>query len=131
MAVVGYFVFTTMFEQKQINPQDVLTAFRSAGLEAENSRQMTKDDYGLAPLADEGIRFYIPSICTDCGGRIMFYTDAEYLDKAKTYYDTLGKESAAFFSWAFVNDHILVQINGDLPESEARKYESILMSMGQ
>ena len=88
---------------------------------------MTKDDYGFAPLGDEGIRFLIPSICDDCGGRIIYYKDLDYLQKAKDYYDNLGKETAALFAWAFVNNHILLQINGNLPEARAREYEKALM----
>ena len=87
---------------------------------------MKPEDYGFAPLGDEGLRFLIPSICSDCGGRVMYYSDRYYLEKTKKYYDDLGKESAALFSWTFVRDHILVQINGDLAEDDARKYEAAL-----
>lgn len=48
----------------------IVSAFKQAGLEAENTRSMTKDDYGLAPMmANQGIRFIIPSLCADCGGK--------------------------------------------------------------
>jgi hypothetical protein len=30
------------------------------------------------------------------------------------------------FSWVFVKDNIVVQINGDLPEEQAKKYEAAL-----
>lgn len=88
---------------------------------------MTKDDYGMAPMAAvEGTHFLIPSLCSDCGGRILSFAAQPDLDMTKAYYDSLGKSSAAFFSWTFVKDNILVQINGDLPEAKARKYESAL-----
>ena len=41
----------------------------------------------------------------------------------------MGKSSALFFSWVFVKDRIVVQINGDLPEDAARKYEAALNGM--
>jgi hypothetical protein len=41
----------------------------------------------------------------------------------------LGKENAAFFSWVFVKDNILVQINGNLPEEQAKKYEAALNAL--
>lgn len=47
---------------------DVVTAFKNAGIEAENPRQMSKDDYGAAPLVCNGTRFFIPSIGQDNGG---------------------------------------------------------------
>lgn len=109
-----------------LKPQTVIEAFKAAGLEAENPFVMTPQDYGLAPLADEGIRFFIPSICSDCGGRVLYYQDKTYLEKANNYYITLGKESAILFSWVFMRENILVQINGDLPEAKAKEYERIL-----
>lgn len=112
----------------KLKPQSIIDAFLEAGLEAEAVYEMKPDDYGLAPLADEGLRFLIPSICEYCGGRIMYYEDITYLNKAKNYYESLGKEMAALFSWVFVRDHILVQINGELPEEQARKYEQALIS---
>lgn len=127
--LIAYFVLTG--SGNEITPQDVIDAFKAAGLEVENPRPMTADDYGFAPLGDEGIRFMIPSICPDCGGRVIKYSDKTYLEKAKTYYDTLGKESAVLFSWTFVHKDVLVQINGELPEEKALKYKSALDGLGK
>jgi hypothetical protein len=96
-------------------------------LEATDSRPMISDDYGLVPmLSMDGIRFYIPSICSDCGGRIMSFADAEKLQIVRDYYGQMGRFSAVLFSWVFVKDNILVQLNGELPEADARKYEGAL-----
>ena len=111
---------------RQIKPQAVIDAFKNAGLEAENTRPMTKEDYGFAPLGDEGIRFFIPSLGPDHGGRVVFYKDLNYLEKAQNFYKSLGKESAILYTWVFTNGNILVQINGDLPEDKAREYEKAL-----
>jgi hypothetical protein len=113
-----------------VTSQDVADAFVSAGLEAEETRPLTKDDLGMAPMTmTEGTRFLIPSLCEDCGGRIMTFANTTDRDAVKTYYDELGRSSALFFSWVFVKDNILVQINGDLPEEQARQYESVLNSL--
>jgi len=118
------------FEQWSV--QDAVDAFEAAGLECEDRRAMTKDDYGVAPMvATEGTRFLIPSLCEDCGGRIMSFASQGDLDATKAYYDELGKTSAAFFSWTFASDNILVQINGDLPEPQARAYEQALRGLGE
>lgn len=107
-----------------------IEAFKAAGLEAEDAKPMTVDDYGLAPMvAIEGTRFLIPSICPDCGGRLFSFASAEELEITRKYYDMLGKGSAVFFSWLFVKDNLLVQINGDLPEEKAREYEAVLTSL--
>lgn len=107
-----------------------IEAFKSANLEAEGTYAMTKDDYGLAPyVAVEGTRFLIPSLCEDCGGRAMSFSSKEDLDLVKTYYVKLGESSAIFFSWVFEKDNILLQINGDLPEEQAMKYQEALENM--
>jgi hypothetical protein len=110
--------------------ENALAAFHAAGLEAEGSRPMTRDDYGIAPLsAVEGTRFLIPSLCADCGGRILSFANQEDLELMRRFYEEMGRQSAAFFSWVFEKDNVLVQINGDLPESRAREYEAALENM--
>jgi hypothetical protein len=47
------------------------------------------------------------------------------------YYFALGKSSAAFFSWVFIKDNVLVQINGDLPEDKAKQYQTVLDSISE
>lgn len=109
---------------------DVLELFKATGLEAEKTHSMTKDDYGIAPMtAIEGTRFYIPSLCADCGGRIFSFSSPEDLETLKNYYLELAKSSALFFSWVFEKDNILVQINGDLSEEKAKFYEQALSEM--
>lgn len=112
-----------------ITPDAVLAAFQEANLEAADARPMTVNDYGLAPMGEEGLRFMLPSVCTDCGGRIIRYESSDAAAKGKAFYDELGKSSAAFFSWAFQNGPIVVQINGDLPEEQARQYEAVLADL--
>jgi len=119
---------TTTF-QKWSSSQ-VVNAFQSAGLEAENARPMTRDDYGMAPMtAIEGTRFLIPSLGEDRGGRILSFASQQDLEQTQQYYVELGRSSALFFSWVFAKDNVLVQINGDLPEDKARQYEAALNAM--
>lgn len=108
---------------------DVITAFQTAGLEAENPRPMTKDDYGLAPYLGTGTRFFLPSLCDDCGGRVIVTDNSEDAEAIQSYYEELGQSSAAFFSWVSVRDNIVLQMNGDLPEDEFRAYETTLHNM--
>jgi hypothetical protein len=112
------------------NTQQVVDVFLAAGLEATDVRPMVADDYGIAPLlAIEGTRFFIPSLCGDCGGRIMSFASQTDRDALQKYYKKLAESSALFFTWVFVKDNILVQINGDLPEADARLYEAALYGM--
>ncbi len=110
--------------------QQVVEAFKADGLEVGTPRSMTTDDYGLVPmLAVEGIRFFIPSICADCGGRIMSFASQEDLTIVENYYAQMGRFGAVLFSWVYVKDNILVQINGELPEENAHMYQAALDSL--
>lgn len=121
---------TTQSEFVKWTPEQVIAAFKSAELEAENTRAMTSKDYGLAPMiAKEGIRFYIPSLGPDKGGRLYSFENQEKLNIMKDYYVKAGETSAMFFSWVFAKDNILIQINGDLDESKAKQYEAALNSL--
>lgn len=110
----------------QVTGDVVVQSFKDAGLEAENTRAMTKDDYGVAPYVCTGTRFYIPSLGPDNGGRIFVCDNEADRESLKNYYIELGKTSALFFSWVFTKGNIVVQINGDLPEEQARKYETAI-----
>lgn len=110
--------------------QQVEDAFLAAGLEVSNPRPMTTDDYGLVPmLAVEGTRFFIPSICADCGGRIMSFANQEDLTIVQNYYAQMGRFGAVLFSWVYIKDNILVQINGELPEENALMYQAALENL--
>ncbi|EQB35254.1 MULTISPECIES: hypothetical protein [Virgibacillus] len=117
---------------EELTTDDVVSAFKDAGLEAEEPKEMTKDDYGIAPMkADEGVRFLIPSLGSDSGGRIFTYENDADLDEMKEYYDTLGEETAMLFSWTIKHENVLVQINGDLEESKYNEYKSALENIGK
>ena len=117
-------------EFMKLSTADAADAIAATGLEFADPRPMTKDDYGLAPLtAVEGVRFLVPSLCADCGGRLYSFAVQSDLQLMEDYYVELGRASAMFFSWVFVKDNILIQINGDLPEEIARQYEAALEEM--
>ena len=110
-------------------PAQVVSAFQAAGLPAENARPLTKDDYGLAPYVGSGLRFFIPAPCADCGGRVFAVENKEERERLQKFYVEMGKASALVFSWVFVKDNIVVQINGDLPEAQAKAYDAALSKL--
>lgn len=67
----------------------VVAAFKAAGLEAEQPQPLTKDDYGLAPLVGSGLRFLVPSLCADCGGRVFVVPDDGERARLKGFYEEL------------------------------------------
>ncbi|WP_458353427.1 hypothetical protein [Peribacillus frigoritolerans] len=114
-------------EPKEVTVDDVINTFKEEGLEAEEARKMTKDDYGMAPMkAEEAKIVLLPSVCEDCGGRIFSFENEDDLLQTKAYYDEMGKESAILFSWTLNKDNILVQLNGDLPEEKYNEYKKAL-----
>lgn len=115
---------------QRFKSSEVIDAFRSARLELGTVRPMTREDYGFAPyVATEGTRFIIPSIGPESGGRVLSFSSSGDLETTKRYYDELGRGSAALFSWTFVNSNVLVQITGELPEAQARRYEAALRTL--
>lgn len=107
-----------------LTTNEVVEAFQDAGLKVEDPREMTKDDYGIAPMtANEGT---IIGIGDDMNARVFSFDNEEDLDTHKAVYDELGKSSAMFFSWTIKHKNILVQMGGDLPEEEFNKYKAAL-----
>lgn len=101
----------------------VESAFRNARLEIATPRTMTSDDYGAVPrVAKEGVRFFIPSLGGQKGGRIYTFSTAKDLQTVQQYYASQSGTPP----WIFVKDNILVQIHSDLPENRANQYKNAL-----
>ncbi|WP_156875381.1 stress protein [Virgibacillus sp. 6R] len=128
--MIAFTVVLTACGGDEATADDVIKAFKDAGLEAEEPTEMTKDDYGVAPMkSDEGLRFLVPSIAEGAGGRVITYSNQDDLDEMKEYYDSLGEESAMLFSWTAKSGNVLLQINGDLEEDKFNEYKKALESV--
>ena len=128
--LLGLFLVACGGGGKEYTGDDVIAAFKAAGLEAEDVHPMGVDDYGLAPYRGTGTRFYTPSLCEDkCSGRIIITDNDEDKEVLLQYYEGLPKASAALFTWVTSRDNIILQLNGDIPEEEFRKYEAALNAM--
>lgn len=129
IALMAFFIAacSSPTNNPSVSADDIIAAFKEAGLEAENARDMTKDDYGMAPMkAKEAKRFFVPSLGEDAGGRLFIFDNQKDLEDTKKYYDELGKQSAMFFSWTYAKGNILIQMNGDMEESQFNKYKEVL-----
>ena len=113
------------------SPEDILSKFTAAGLEAETPTKMQAADYGPAPLlCQEGARrFLTPSLGPDNGGRLFVCSDAADAGKLKAYYDELGKASALFHSWTYQKGGVLVQLNGELEQAKADAYGKVIADL--
>lgn len=111
----------------ELSSDDVVDAFKDAGLTVEDKREMSKDDYGMAPMkAADGTMFTVPFVCEDCNVRVMSFKKDADLNQTKAYYDDLGKESAMFFSWTIEHENILVQLSGDMEEDKVEEYREVV-----
>lgn len=109
---------------------DVLRAFGEAGLEVGAVVPLEPRDQGLAPVTErEGVRFLIPSLGRDAGGRIFSFADPQSLAAKRDYYSRLGRATAVAFSWLFDKGNVLVQINGALPRARAQAYADTMQRL--
>lgn len=114
-------------KKKSADLNNVIDKFKSDGLQVNEPRKMTKDDYGMAPLkAKEGMIFGVQQ-GTDGeyqNARIFSFKSIDDLKDTKSYYDNLGKESSMTFSYTAADEDqlVLMQFNGDLPKEVVDKY---------
>lgn len=65
----------------ELTVDNLITAFQKSGLEAEDGGELTRDDFGMAPMkADKAKRLLIPSLGEDSGGRIFRYDNQTDLE---------------------------------------------------
>ncbi|AAX91300.1 ORF039 [Staphylococcus phage 37] len=113
---------------KNYDVKDVTKGFKDNGLAVNEEREMTKDDYGMAPMkAKEGVIFGVEKGYDDqyMNGRLMKFDNKEDLEQTKKYYDDLGKESAMFYSHTYKSEDgkFLIQMNGDIDDKTFDKYK--------
>jgi hypothetical protein len=115
-------------EQIALSAERIVLRFKQAGLEAEDPRPMTPDDYGLAPILcqDNSMRFFIPSLGANAGGRVFVCPSTDEVDELKLFYAEQGQRNPELRSWTFDNDRVLIQLNGGLPQEQAERYGAVL-----
>lgn len=118
-------------EAPDMTSAEVVAKLQSEGLVADNPNAMEPKDFGIAPVSEDATRFLIPSLGADNGGRAFVFKSTDELQKTKSSYDDLGKESGLLFSWTFANENkgVLVQINGDLPKVQAKRSEAVIAGL--
>lgn len=115
---------TSIQAQAANSLEKLVEELSDSGLEFEDPVRMGPKDYGAAPYVCQGVRFFIPSLGADSGGRIFICKKKSDRDRLASYYRELGKVSAWFFSWVFVKGDVVLQLNGQLDEHSAKEYAS-------
>lgn len=107
----------------------IIEHFKTKGLEVGQTYTMKAEDYKVDMTGHEGTGFYIPSLCDECGGRVIVVNDPKSFQLLRDYYVNLGKDSPLFFSWVYTKDNVILQINGDLAPAKAAGYGDALGSI--
>lgn len=108
----------------KLTSDDVIQAFKDAGLEVGDVKDMDKKEFGN--VRKEGKRVLIPSLGDDAGGRLMSFDKEKDLEETKAYYDDLGKSGPMFYSHTHQSGLFLFQMNGDMEDVEFAKYEKAM-----
>lgn len=119
---------TVSSESAAANLDDIIEAFTQQSLVVYNPRDMTKDDFGIAPMSATSAKIF-SLVETDNeddqrNARLLTFDNLDDLKATKQYYDDLGKDSAMLFSYTAVNedDLVLMQFNGQLSQDLVEKY---------
>lgn len=118
---------TKKITKEAVDLNTVVDQFKKDGLEVNNLRKMTKDDYESAPLKAKNGMIFDVQMGSDGeyqNARIFSFENIDDLNDTKKYYDDLGKESSMTFSYTAANEDklVLMQFNGDLPKEVVDKY---------
>ncbi|WP_100331931.1 stress protein [Bacillus xiapuensis] len=114
-------------KEEKVTVDTIITAFKDAGLEAENPTELENKEFGNTREA--GKRILVPSLGEDAGGRIFEFKNASGLDAAKTYYDELGNSGPLFYSHTYSKGNFLLQMNGDMKDDQFEKYKKVMDEM--
>lgn len=120
---------TLLSTAQAITKQQVITAWKRAGLEVGKTFPMNRQSYGMAPLVGTGMRFLIPSLGEGAGGRVFDVATAKDRQALAGYFNEISKSSAALYSHVFIHKNIVVQINGDLSDARAAQYKKVLLTL--
>lgn len=119
---------TVSSESAATNLDDIIETFTQQSLVVYNPRDMTKEDFGIAPMSATKAKIF-SLIETDVeeeqqNARLLTFDNLDDLKATKKYYDDLGKDSAMLFSYTAVNedDLVLMQFNGQLSQDLVEKY---------
>lgn len=118
----------------KVEIKDFTKGFKDAGLNVNNEKEMTREDYGAAPMkAEKGIIFGVKKGEDGqyMNGRLLEFKDEKDLDQTKEYYDKLGKESAILYSHTYKTEDgkYLLQMNGEIDDSMFNKYKETMIKV--
>ncbi len=109
-------------ESKSYTTNDIVKGFKDNKLNVINEKEMTREDFGLAPMKTDEAKMFV--VQDNKNARVMKFKNSDDLKQTKKYYDELGKESAAFYSHTHSKGKFLIQMNGDIDDATFNKYKN-------
>ncbi|HVF00826.1 MAG TPA: hypothetical protein VNA27_05730 [Rubrobacteraceae bacterium] len=110
-----------------IGPDEVIQAFQNAGLEVGETYPVEAEPGWYETLVPkryaQAVRFRIPSLGGDAGGRVFVFDSEGDLVATRNYYESLNPP---VLPYVYVKDQVLLQITTDLPKAEADRYGAVL-----
>jgi uncharacterized protein len=106
---------------------EVIQAFRDAGLEVGESYPVEQEpgweEKPVPRTYEEAMRFLIPSLGGDAGGRVFVFGSEKDLRAVRAFYEGLASSARPY---VYVEGLVLVQVSNQLPEGEAERYSAVL-----
>ncbi|MCQ9300504.1 hypothetical protein NQ043_05005 [Staphylococcus hyicus] len=132
LAIICLFALSACGNKVEI--EDFTKGFKDAGLNVNGEKEMTREDYGTAPMkAEKGIIFGVEKGEDGqyMNGRLLEFKNEKDLDQTKEYYDKLGKESAILYSHTYKAEDgkYLLQMNGEIDDSTFDKYKDTMIKV--
>jgi hypothetical protein len=113
---------------REPNAEEVVQVFRDEGLEVGETQQVDREvDRSFVPKTYEAqVSFTMPSWGERVGGRVFTFESQEDLEQVREHYEGFGN---LFSSHVYVEDNVLVQISGSVPEDDAGRYGEVLRAL--
>lgn len=128
LAVVAVVLVALSRGEDERTTEEMISAFRDEGLEVGKVQpQRPEPGSPLPNVWKKQVRFLIPSIGPDAGGRVFTFEEEEDLNTVRSYYEGLNDLGGLFCcSHVYTDGLVLVQVPGDVPKNRADEYGRVL-----
>ena len=113
--------------QGTLGPDEAIQAFRNAGLEVGETYPVEEepdwDETRIPKSYTQAVRFRIPSLEGDAGGRVFVFDSEEDLAAVRDFYERLVPSVRPHL---YVEGQILLQMTNQLPKADADRYGAAL-----
>jgi len=113
--------------QGTLGPEEVIQAFQNAGLDVGETYPVEEEpswDENLLPKSyAQAVRFRIPSLEGDVGGRVFVFDSEGDLAAVRNFYERLDSSVRPHL---YVKSQVLLQISNEVPKAEADRYGAVL-----